>query len=416
MHLCPILLYNLVTTTKKGGNQTQMQTNHIMKILGLQSVKLGNVEIDELGVYTLHIQSTKKSMKCPNCNARTTKIHDKRIQRVRDIGIYGHPTYLSVLKRRFRCGCGHKFTEKIPFIPKYHQITSRVSMQILRDLGEMISLKSVAKRNNVSVATVKRIQDKIYHTNKPPLPRVLSIDEFKGHTNGIKFHCDLVDGENRKLLDIIQDRKFESLKEYFSRYSNKERQAVEYFVCDMWRPYVEIAKMYFPNAKIIIDKFHYSRMVYWALDAARRRIQKSPEKKHKKLFFNCRHLLMKRGNKLNPEGKQKLETLFWYSEELLQAYMLKEWFVELMEISCPNKREETLDRWITLAKNCGVPEFERYAKSFVNWQEEIVNSFYYPYTNGCIEGMNNLIKTIKRVSFGYQNFKSFRTRILHIKH
>lgn len=415
MHLYPFLRYNKVTTTQKGGKQIQMQTNLITKILGIQAVKVIDYCEDVNGALILNIQSTRKSLKCPMCGKRTSKIHDKRIQKVKDISFCGKTTYLSVLKRRFRCSCGKRFTEQIQYIPKHHQITSRISMQIIKDLKQIASMQSIAKKNNVSVTTVKRIQNMIYHTNKPSLPKVLSIDEFKGNTNGVKYHCAIVNIEEKKLLDIIEDRRKSSLETYFSRYTKEERKKVEYFVCDMWQPYVEIAKKYFPNSKIIIDKYHYSRMVYWALDSVRKRIQKSLDKKYKKVFFNCRRILMKHGENLTKEQKEKLDIMFWYSPELLQAYTLKEMYVKLSSLDNPNEKSMALEQWIELAKNSKISEFERYAKSFINWKEEIVNSFTHNYTNGCIEGINNLIKVIKRISFGYRNFKSFRTRILHIK-
>ena len=41
----------------------------------------------------------------------------------------------------------------------------------------------------------------------------------------------------------------------------------------------------------------------------------------------------------------------------------------------------------------------------------IKNSFIYDYSNGPIEGINNFIKILKRIDFGYRNFANFRTRI-----
>ncbi|WP_162258995.1 transposase, partial [Limosilactobacillus ingluviei] len=39
-------------------------------------------------------------------------------------------------------------------------------------------------------------------------------------------------------------------------------------------------------------------------------------------------------------------------------------------------------------------------------------SFEQPYNNGSLEGTNNVIKTIKRVAFGFRSFPNFRLRIL----
>lgn len=41
----------------------------------------------------------------------------------------------------------------------------------------------------------------------------------------------------------------------------KERENVKIFVTDMYKPYAEPAKIYFRNAKIVIDKYHYYRQI-----------------------------------------------------------------------------------------------------------------------------------------------------------
>ena len=40
------------------------------------------------------------------------------------------------------------------------------------------------------------------------------------------------------------------------------------------------------------------------------------------------------------------------------------------------------------------------------------NSFNYPYNNGRIEGINNKIKVLNRVAYGYRNFKNYKDRII----
>src|SRR5699024_7651725 len=46
----------------------------------------------------------------------------------------------------------------------------------------------------------------------------------------------------------------------------------------------------------------------------------------------------------------------------------------------------------------------------------IKHSLIYPYNNGRIEGINNKIKVLNRVAYGYRNFHHFKNRIiLHFK-
>lgn len=60
----------------------------------------------------------------------------------------------------------------------------------------------------------------------------------------------------------------------------------------------------------------------------------------------------------------------------------------------------------------GIPEFQKAIGTFRNWQTEILNSFAFPYSNGFLEGINNLTKVIKRNAFGFQNFERARAKIL----
>ncbi len=51
-------------------------------------------------------------------------------------------------------------------------------------------------------------------------------------------------------------------------------------------------------------------------------------------------------------------------------------------------------------------------KTLKKYKEGVKNSMTTNYTNGCLEGINNIVKCIKRIAFGYRSFKNFRKRIL----
>lgn len=54
-------------------------------------------------------------------------------------------------------------------------------------------------------------------------------------------------------------------------------------------------------------------------------------------------------------------------------------------------------------------------KTLKKYKEFVTNMLETTYNNGIIEGINNLIKCIKRISFGYRCFSNFRKRIMIIK-
>ena len=51
-------------------------------------------------------------------------------------------------------------------------------------------------------------------------------------------------------------------------------------------------------------------------------------------------------------------------------------------------------------------------KTMRRYREYMVNSIRYNYSNDPLEGFNNKIKLVKRVSYGYNSFDNFRLRIL----
>ena len=77
-----------------------------------------------------------------------------------------------------------------------------------------------------------------------------------------------------------------------------------------------------------------------------------------------------------------------------------------------------INEFITMLRNSKNKEFRNIAKTFINWKKEIVHSFIKhnnkSLTNGGIEGLNNFIKTVKKVSYGFRNFERFRNKVIYL--
>lgn len=356
---------------------------------------------------------TKPSMQtCPRCGNQTKRIHDYRNQEIKDLPLQLKHTYLILKKRRYVCKCSKRFVEKYHFLASYQRRTLRLSYKIIELLKDLVSIKSVAKTTNVSVNTVTRLLDTVSYSNSS-LPECISIDEFKGDTDAGKYQCILLDAKKHRILDILPDRTQSHLSAYFREISRSERYRVKFFVCDMWQPYVDLAKVYFPNATIIIDKYHFIRYVTWAIENVRKRLQKTMSPNLRRYYKRSRKLILTRYDKLKDENKKACDLMLLYNDDLRLAHSLKEWFYEICQSEKYSYQRTAFKEWIKTAEKSGIPEFEKCAKTYRNWSKGILNAFKYKYTNGPTEGYNNKIKVLKRMSFGMQNFKRFRTRIIH---
>lgn len=382
----------------------------INKLLNIEDVIVKKVEHADTFV-KIYLETIPKEQICPFCHAVTKRIHDYRSQIIKDLPFQFKHCYLILKKRRYHCCCGKHFYEPYSFLPKYFHRTNRLTAYIASILHTNQSVKDVALQTNVSASTVSRILDSISYSRQK-LPEAISIDEFKGNAATGKYQCILVDPLKHKILDILPDRTQNHLVSYFYSIPRAERYRVKYFVCDMWAPYIELAKIYFPNAKIIIDKYHFIRQITWAIEGVRKRLQRSMPASLRKYYKRSRKLILTRYFKLRAEDKQACDLMLLYNDDLRRAHFLKEKFYDICQNPKYSEQRKDYFQWIKMAENSGIPEFEKCANTYRNWSKEILNAFKYPHiTNGPTEGFNNKIKVLKRTSYGIRKFERLRTRI-----
>lgn len=383
----------------------------IGKLLQLKDVIVTNIECSGRDIH-IHLRMEQRLHYCPVCGTITGKVHDYRTQIVRDVSICGYNTILHLRKRRHVCpDCGKRFDEHIDFLPRYRQFTNRVNLQVHRQLKECRSIKSIAKDNNMSPPTAAKLVNEIDFKTRN-LPEVLAIDEFKGNAEGEKFQCILADPKNRRIVDVLPTRRHEMIRHYLLGYNN--RKDVRFVVMDMTGGYRKLMKELFPQAKIIVDKYHYVRQITYAIERVRVEEQKRLSGTWRRYFKKSKYLLLKDTERLTTEDRIQLENLFRISEPLRKAYALKQQFEYVKASTSCEEAAKRLSKWILDAQSSKLIDFMKVSLTYQNWSKEILNSFEYPYTNGYIEGCNNRIKVLKRVSFGMPRFARFRRRIMHI--
>jgi transposase len=385
-------------------------TYYTETLIGFKDLVLDNVRTNETDmVIQCHLRP--KLHNCPACGHQTSKVHDYRIQNIKDAPMRGLNVTFLYKKRRYCCPlCKKRFYEKNTLAPRYHRMTTRLIQFIIKKMHATHSMTSIARECNISITTIFRVFKYISYTNSY-MPEVLSIDEFKGNA-GRKFQCILTDPKSHKVLDILEGREKHILSAYFSTF--KDRANVKYFVMDMWKPYKDIAETYFKNATIVIDKYHFIRQITWAFDRIRRDLQKELHPHRRKYFKRSRWLLLKRMRKLSDEQKDAANVMLDASTKLSDAYMLKEKFYEFIDATSYGEAVKKLHAWYMFVSVSDLPAFDTCMQTMINWEPYILNSFKCSYTNGYTEGVNNKIKVLKRNAYGVRNFERFRTRILHV--
>lgn len=388
-----------------------LNDNIISNFLGIRNVLIDKIR-EKSKFIKIHLYTNKSNQVCPCCNNDVNRVLDYRKQAIKHSTYRDKQVILVLKKRRYVCPkCNKRFYEKYNFLPKYYRSTNILYGNIIDRLRTKLSMKDIAKEQHISSNIVSRALKLVSFTNKPELPVILGIDEFKGNTDGEKYNLILTNLHDNKILDLLPSRKKTDIISYFKRYTIEERQKVKVFVMDMTNNYKDIAWL-FPSAEIVVDKYHYVRQVYFALDAVRKRIQKEFPDNKRLHFKRNKYVLWKKYSELNEEDQIVLRRMLDQSEDIYAAWSLKEWFIEIKGLKREKHARKELHNWLLSAEESNLPEFKVCITAFRNWFGYIINGYRHKVTNGFTEGMNNNIKVLKRIGYGYRNFENFRKRIL----
>nr|WP_274922475.1 ISL3 family transposase [Enterococcus durans] len=267
---------------------------------------------------------------------------------------------------------------------------------------------------------------------KQTLPKVLCFDEFKSvrHvTSAMSFI--MMDGQSHALLDIVENRRLPYLERYFSRFSLATREAVEFIVIDMYAPYVSLVKKLFPNAQLIIDRFHIIQHI--GRTFLNHRVKETTAR-----LKGSSHSQRGLGKKMKRYWKllQKEEAKLNYEKRVWRAsfkdYLTESEIVDRLLASCPNlrqgyqlyqdvlyavkKRDQSLFEDCLTRDISGLPEtYTTTLRTFKKFLPQIQNALHYSYSNGPLECLNNHIKVLKRNAYGFRSFYNFKLRIM-IRH
>ena len=342
--------------------------------------------------------------------------------------ISGYKAILKLHKQRYLCKhCNKAFTLPTNIVNFGCFISNNTKHKIACDLIKKRSEKDIALDNNVSPNTVERIMDSYYETQKiykHYLPDALSFDEFKSVKSAdgsMSFHmCNAITGQT---IDIVEDRRLDNLIKYFFYYSYKARSRVKFIVIDMYSPYISLIKKMFPNASIVIDKFHLTQLISRSLNKTRIMVMNRNKKYHRKLKRYWR-LILKSRDDLDVSKWKKftcfdslmteadvVDFLISIDLELKQTYLVYQNILHCLK----NKKFNLLKSYLSKSYS----NISSYMKTSINTLLEflpfIKNTFNTNYHNGFIEGNNNFIKVIKRIAFGFRSFRRFKARIMICK-
>lgn len=366
-----------------------------------------------------------QSRRCSRCGEIVGEVHDVTPREVRDLPILDAETWLVVPRVRLRCPRCGPTVEAVPWLDRYARMTSRFAESVAR-LAQVLPIKQVAELFGLSWDTVKTIDRAALEARLGPVDltgvRQIAIDEFaiqKGH----RYATSIVDPVTTKVLWVGRGRGREDIRPFFALLGPEGCAQLEAAVMDMSEAYELETRAHCPQVLIVYDLFHivakYGREV---IDRVRvdetNRLARAGgpndmrTRALRRVIKGTRWLLLRnRENVTAPADRLRLRELLAANRRLWVVYVLKDALKQLWRYRYRAAAQRAWQQWYGWAIRSRIPALAAFAQRLKGKLAGILAHCEYPLHTGVLEGINNKIKVLKRMAYGFRDDAYFFLKI-----
>ena len=402
-----------------------MSTEELTRVLGKwEGYSLGTAQRFEAGVkgdraevwIELQLDGRRPGV-CSGCGEEVAAVHEYEERWVRDLPILDADTRLCVHQRRLACPrCGQR-VEKIDWLDRYARHTRRLARSVSR-MCQGTTVKKTAEFYGLSRRTVKRIDKEWLEESlgPPDLSKVevIAMDEFaiqKGH----RYATTVVEPTRKEVLWVGRGRSREDVRPFFEMLGEAGRKRLKAVAMDMNGAYAEEVRSQCPHAEIVYDLFHvvakYGREVVdrVRVDEANRLRE---DKKARQVVKGSRWLLLKnRENVTKEEERIRLSELLKANRALSKVYVLGADLRQLWDYTHLGYATRFWKGWYRRAMSSRIEPLKAFARKLKPYVRGILAHCRWRLHTSLLEGINNTIKVIKRMAYGYRDDDYFFLKI-----
>ncbi|HET7414661.1 MAG TPA: ISL3 family transposase [Arthrobacter sp.] len=353
---------------------------------------------------------------CSGCGDRAAAIHDRSLRRIRDLPLFEDPVELRIPRLRLACmNCGPRL-EHLEWLDPHARVTRRLAESVAR-LCAVTSILQAARWFGLDWKTVKQIDFRHLERTLGPIDlagvTVIAMDEFaiqKGH----RYATVVVEPERKRVLWVGRGRSRAEVRPFFELLGPEGCQALRAVAMDMNTAYDLEVKQHCPNAEVVYDLFHvvakYGREVIdrVRVDEANRLRDDKPARR---VVKTSRWLLLRNRENVPAEQAVKLDELLAANKALLTVYLLKDDLKQLWRYRSEAWARKWWAIWKRRALRSGLEPLKVFVRRLEPYLPGILSHCRWPLGTNLVEGINNKIKVIKRVAYGYRDDAYFFLKI-----
>jgi transposase len=392
----------------------------------------GGLEVEETpGEVIIRIETDAKLVGCPRCGVVATA-QDRMAVEYRDLAAFGRPARLVWRKRRWRCeeaACQERtWTETSPAFSARCLLTNRAGLECCLQVG--LNARPVAQMarelgvcwDTVMAAVREHGQPLVDDPERVGEVRQLGVDETNWLTatreHPTLFATGIVDLERRIVIDVVAGNSAADLGCWLDSRPESWRNRIRVVATDLAESYRAALQGRLDHAIRVADPFHVVRIANRCLDQVRRRVQQATlghRGRKRDPLYRIRKLMVTGAEHLDERGLDRMllgVRLGDPDDEVLGAWLAKESVRDVYLAGSLEDAELLLDKAVLGCAEDQGGEVRALGRTLARWRTEILNRHRTGASNGPTEGLNLLVKKVKRAGHGFRSFANYRLRIL----
>ncbi|MFV0490112.1 MAG: ISL3 family transposase, partial [Vibrio fluvialis] len=307
-------------------------------------------------------------------------------------------------------------------------LTRRAGAEVCRQVGEHARpVAQVAREYGVCWWTVQHAVTEhgtplVDDPGRVGTVRKLGVDETSYRsatpTSHTRYVTGLVDLDRVAMIDLVEGNNAKALRDWCEGADPDWLARIRVVATDLANSYRAGLSPHLDHARRVADPFHVCRVGSRCVDRVRRRVQNEQlghRGRRGDPLFGIRKLLLVGDERLNDRGRERmLEGLRAGDphDEVVGAWLAKEHIRDLYLADSYNEMRSLLAMTIRRCQADEVPEIRSVGDTLASWRSEILANWSTGASNGPTEGLNRLVKDVKRCGRGFRNFEHYRTRVL----
>jgi transposase len=241
--------------------------------------------------------------------------------------------------------------------------------------------------------------------------KVVGLDE-KSFGAGQDYVSVLTDLKGGRVLEVVPGNDTESGRQLWQALPDNQRGQIQAAAMDMSAGFAAATRLEAPEAAIVHDKFHVSKMLNEAVDQVRRREHRQLQKQGDDRLAGSRQLWLYNPENLTDYRFERFIELAHIDLKTSRAWRHKETFRGFWEQESGWAADGFFKRWYASAIRSRLDPIKKVARTLKKHLAGLLNYFVYPITNAVTEGLNSKIQQLKANARGFRSFPNYRTRIL----